>query len=276
MRLLIVLAADGHNEGVLRFGTRAASRLGAPDSSVLLAVADRPIDRARAEAELSRAGTRLTSAGISVQAVIRVGDVGRAVAAEVDGGSPCLAVLGDLAERRWRPYRDGASRLADAIEATPCHVAVVRGDSEVSSRILLCDSGVPGKALATRFARDFAGLADHGDRITVLHVMSQMAAGPGAAASDLRADAADLMVGHAPEGEILERGLGSLENLDAVVTPKVRHGMVVDEILAEAKDGDYGLVVIGAFGSGLWRRLLLDDLSRRIVERIDRPLLVVR
>jgi nucleotide-binding universal stress UspA family protein len=56
----------------------------------------------------------------------------------------------------------------------------------------------------------------------------------------------------------------------------VRHGLVVDEILAEAQRGDYDLVVIGAYRSEGWQRILLDDQAHKIIVQLDRPVLVVR
>ena len=50
----------------------------------------------------------------------------------------------------------------------------------------------------------------------------------------------------------------------------------LDEILAEARDGDYDLVVIGAHRGEAWRRILLDDLAHQIIVQLDRPVLVVR
>ena len=59
------------------------------------------------------------------------------------------------------------------------------------------------------------------------------------------------------------------------VEAKVRHGLVVDEILDEACNGDHDLVVIGAHGATGWRRHLLDDVARQIVNQIDALVLVV-
>ena len=57
---------------------------------------------------------------------------------------------------------------------------------------------------------------------------------------------------------------------------KVRHGLVVEEILEEVQSEDYDLVVIGAYRGQGWQRILLDDLAHRIVVELDRPVLVVR
>jgi nucleotide-binding universal stress UspA family protein len=59
-------------------------------------------------------------------------------------------------------------------------------------------------------------------------------------------------------------------------TAKVRHGLVVDEIISEARTGDYDLVVIGAHREQGWQRFLLDDLAHKILAQMDRPVLVVR
>jgi nucleotide-binding universal stress UspA family protein len=73
----------------------------------------------------------------------------------------------------------------------------------------------------------------------------------------------------------LAEGLELLEPLGVQLQAKVRHGLVVEEILTEAKSGDYDLVVIGAHQSRGWERYLLDDLARQIVQQADRPVLVV-
>jgi nucleotide-binding universal stress UspA family protein len=106
--------------------------------------------------------------------------------------------------------------------------------------------------------------------------MSQITAGPGASGEQLQADAEELIQNHAPEGQLLERDIQILEQLNLHPRPKVRHGLVVDEILTEARDGDYDLVVIGAHRGEGWRRILLDDLAHQIIGQLDRPVLVVR
>ena len=66
-----------------------------------------------------------------------------------------------------------------------------------------------------------------------------------------------------------------LNDTRALVAPRVRHGLVVDELLMEALDGDCDLIVIGAHRQNGWQRFLLDDLSHQIIIRADRPILVV-
>jgi nucleotide-binding universal stress UspA family protein len=106
--------------------------------------------------------------------------------------------------------------------------------------------------------------------------MSQMTAGPGVRGKQLRASAEELIQEHTPEGELLERDMEILEQLNLRAQPKIRHGLVVDEILEEARSGNYDLVVIGAHRGAGWERFLLDDLAYQIIEQMNHPVLVVR
>jgi nucleotide-binding universal stress UspA family protein len=106
--------------------------------------------------------------------------------------------------------------------------------------------------------------------------MSQMSASPGVRGGQLRADAQELIEKHTPEGEMLERDIQMLEKPDIHPSPKVRHGLVVDEILAEAHSGDYDLVVVGAHPAGGSQRFLLDNIAHQIMKRINRPILIVK
>ncbi len=74
----------------------------------------------------------------------------------------------------------------------------------------------------------------------------------------------------------MEHDIEELEEHDVQPHVIVRHGWVVDEIADEARQGDYGLVVIGAHRTEGWRRFLLDDLARQIILQCDRPVLVVK
>ena len=59
------------------------------------------------------------------------------------------------------------------------------------------------------------------------------------------------------------------------VQPRIRHGPVVNEILAEAREGGYDLIIIGAHQTRGWQRFLLDNLAHQIVVQADRPVLIV-
>ncbi|MBC8449834.1 MAG: universal stress protein, partial [Chloroflexi bacterium] len=55
-----------------------------------------------------------------------------------------------------------------------------------------------------------------------------------------------------------------------------RHGLVRDEIIAEAREGQYDLLVIGAHVTPGLNARLVDDLSTDILLTANRSVLVVR
>jgi nucleotide-binding universal stress UspA family protein len=58
---------------------------------------------------------------------------------------------------------------------------------------------------------------------------------------------------------------------------RLRRGLAADEILLEGREGDYDLIVLGSsLAAGGLVRALLGDLTREIVTRAQRPVLVVR
>ena len=57
---------------------------------------------------------------------------------------------------------------------------------------------------------------------------------------------------------------------------KVAIGKPVDEILQEVENSDYDIVVMGAHGHGLIGDAFMGSVSRRVVRRCKKPVLVVR
>lgn len=286
MRILVAIKGSSHLEPVLSFGAQVARCAGEPPTVVTVISSE--MDRPQADAVLSHARSLLEPAMPSLQTRIRVGHPAVEIAREAEEGGYGLIVIGAKPNRNSVAGFLRVSTMVRIVQHAPCSVIVAKGKCAVDSvhpikRILLCDSGAeislanPGvrSSVLERFAGRLAGLFQ-GAEITVLHVMSQISAGPGVVGRQLRASATELIEGRTPEGELFKRDVQALARLGLCCHPKVRHGMVVDEIVAEAQNGDYGLVVIGAYAGGGWRRILLDDLAHRIIVRLDRPVLVVR
>ena len=106
--------------------------------------------------------------------------------------------------------------------------------------------------------------------------MSQISAAPSIKGEDLYLTAAQLIAAGTHEGNILESDLDYLERSGVELQAKVRHGLVVDEIVTEARSEDYDLVVIGAHRDEGLPRFLLDDLAHELVLDVNRAILVVR
>jgi len=106
--------------------------------------------------------------------------------------------------------------------------------------------------------------------------MSQLALTPEARVEDLEATGEELLQRETREAVHLRKGLQILRELGVAGEVKIRRGLVVNEILAEAEGGDYDLLVIGAHAAPGLYRFLLDDLATQIVLGSERPVLVVR
>jgi nucleotide-binding universal stress UspA family protein len=55
---------------------------------------------------------------------------------------------------------------------------------------------------------------------------------------------------------------------------KIRHGDPADELIREATEGDYDIVVVGSRGLGPVGELLLGSVSRKLVKGLPRPVVV--
>ena len=129
--------------------------------------------------------------------------------------------------------------------------------------------------MAARLVEKLTAVLSLCRQATLLHVMSQMAAGPGVAGWGLRADAAEHMRRRTQEGNFLLEGLSVLEQAGVPGRALLRHGRVVDEVIEEAQAGAYDLVVIGAFRAVGWERLMLADQAHAILLGTRQSLLVV-
>jgi nucleotide-binding universal stress UspA family protein len=106
--------------------------------------------------------------------------------------------------------------------------------------------------------------------------MSQVALSEKGYRPDLDAPANDLIGRHTREGVHLATALQALQALGVNCVAKVRHGLVVDEIIAETRDGNYDLLIIGAHVAHGLNRWLLDDVTAHVLEETQVPVLVVR
>ncbi|GBE54219.1 MAG TPA: universal stress protein [Euryarchaeota archaeon] len=73
----------------------------------------------------------------------------------------------------------------------------------------------------------------------------------------------------------LETGVKILENYGIKAGTKVRKGRVADEIMKETEEGNYNLVVLASYGSGI-SKFMLGSVSREVVHRSEIPVLVVK
>ena len=273
MRILIAIHDLSNTETILQFAAQIACHADEPPTILAVIRYETDWPPSCVDAILAEACKHSPIPQLRTQT--RIGRPVEKILREATEGNYDLLIVGEQ-PARWFSRLFRASTAVRIAEHAPCPVIVVKGEMRAIHRVLLCDSGAEKSPLLGRFTAQVADMLEGEEDITILHVMSQISAGPGVRGGQLRASADDLIEEHTPEGEMLERDIEALERPGIHPRPKVRHGLVIDEILAEARSGEYDLVVIGAYRSEGWGRLLLDDLARKILIRMDRPVMVVR
>ncbi|MBV9106184.1 MAG: universal stress protein [Verrucomicrobia bacterium] len=184
-----------------------------------------------------------------------------------------LVVIG--AERRGtQGFFLPSAKAYTITEAIDPPVLVVPVSRPTIKRILICSGGGTYIENAVRFTSKIA--KDLAAEVTLLTVTPEP---PAMHATIFRRqeDMVTLLNSNSAlarnlrtEKEIIERA-----GIPAVV--QIRHGIVIDQILAEVERCDYDLVVSGSWPvRDAWRNYAIGNVTRQIVNRTDRPVLVIR
>lgn len=251
----------------VRIAQRAANTA---DILVVLGHDQKQEEEARRAARAAAAD--LGEAGVAVAMLQRTGRTAEEIVRQAQTAPYDLVVVGSRGRRGIARLLLGSVALHVA-EHAPASVLVVKGRARELRRFLVCSSAGPTSEHTVRFAAHLAQVL--GSSVTLLHVMSQLPLGDCAAPDDLEASAEELIHRGSREGVHLSQMLDLLAAEGHTGRAVVRHGLVREEVIAEAREGRYDLVIIGAhITPGLSSRLV-DDLSADILLDAKRPVLVV-
>lgn len=230
--------------------------------------------------------SRSTKMRSSLHDIAKALDYESPVPVEIRSGRPADQILKAVADsnadmlvagtrtRGWMGrllLGDTAQRLASEIRIP---MVLVRRSRPQIQRILVCTGGGEHGRMDVEVASDIASKASA--ELIILHVMSQVAVTRRALTEQLQKPAAWHQEHGTPEGEHLSEVMEIAAVRGVEVSTKLRWGLVVDQIVAEARQGDYDLVTLGAHGGVGFRRYLLDDVTEAIISELGRPVLIVR
>lgn len=271
MRMLLYSDGSAIGSRALDLGKRIAVALASAVD--ILDIARTPERQEAASKEIEAEAAELRAADVSVNVYQRPGFMTREVMEQAGAADYDIVVVGCRGRRGIRRLVSG-SRACTILSRLPTSVLVVKGRRrDRISEILLCSAAGPASHETVKFAAQLAHAL--GASIKLLHVMSQVALEEGAEAADLEAKAEELMENNAPEGIHLEDMLAILRAEGVEVKALVRHGLVVEEIIAEAHDGHFDMLVIGAHELPGIECLLSSNLAKQIMLSTDRPVLIV-
>jgi len=274
----ILLCTDGSAEA--EEAAKLVAQLKADDETrvTLLAVLENEGERPQLTASLERMENALGDPTHVVERQFRRGHAAEQIIAQAEEQVYDLVAVGARGRRGLTRFRMGSttSRLAKSL---PSPLLVVRNVPDRVERVLICTSAELPSLETLRLGGRFA--ASMASEVGLLHVMSQVVLRPDKPSEDLEDTAEEAMAHHTREGQHLEQATALLRE-QAVTTPirpRIRHGLVVDEILAEIEEGAYDLLVIGAHrrpGVTRWLEVLLDDVTDQLLSHAECSVLVVR
>jgi len=215
----------------------------------------------------------LREQGISIDFIWREGKLKTQAVKEAKARSYDMLAIGSRGRRGLRRLLLG-SVAAYVIRHASISTLILKGQPCAFKRFLICSAVGPTSEKTIHFAGRLA--RSMGASVTLIHVMSQIPLTDEAEMSHLTAEAQDLIENRSREGLHLSRMLDLLAEEGTKARAIVRHGLVIDEIIDEAQEEAFDLLVLGAHTTPGLRSRLIDDLAEQALLQANMPVLVVR
>ena len=269
----IVICSDGMpaSDNAVRIGTLFAGPCRA--QTTLLGITEKDGDEKPLREALEKEAQVLRAAGVSPEIVVRAGEPIMQIVDQTTNDQYDFAVIGARRKSSGGLYWH-SDKTYEVIKAIAPPVLVAMGEVAQLKKFLVCTGGKKYIEDAVKLTGQLAAAV--GASVTLLHVMAE----PPAIYADLvrmEEDVDALLQSDSELGRNLRAQKQSLEKLGVAATVRVRHGFALDQIFEELRDGEHDLVVAGSSQSrGPWRHYIMGDLTRCILNRADRPVLIAR
>ena len=271
MRLLICSDGTDPEDKPAKLGGLIAGPCHA--DTTLLGIIETPDEDQPLRFALNIEAALLRTYGVSPEVVVRAGEPIRQILNQTAENHYDIAVIGARRKGAAGSYCY-SERTYEVIKAVPPPVLVATGEFEQIKRILVCTGGKRYIEDAVRLTGKLATCL--GASVTLLHVMAE----PPAIYADLvsmEEDVDRLLESRSELGRNLLQQKKELERIGVSAEVRVRHGIVIDQVFEEVREGDYDLIVTGTSQArGLLRHYIMGDLTRSILNHANCPVLVVR
>jgi nucleotide-binding universal stress UspA family protein len=269
----ILFCSDGtpSSDKATRLTSLLASRCQA--GVTLLGVAEKPSDEQALQLALEKEAQVLGAANLSVQMIVRAGDPIRQVVNLSAANKFDLTIIGARGQGPSGLHLR-SNKTYEFVKGVHSPVLVALGEREELRRFLVCTGGKKFSEETVHLTGEIAACA--GASVTLLHVMAE----PPALYVDLvqlEEDIDRLLESGSELGENLRAQKEAFEKRGVPVELRVRHGIVLDQIFKELREGNHDLIVTGSSQStGPFRHYIMGDITRGILNRADCPVLVSR
>jgi nucleotide-binding universal stress UspA family protein len=271
MKILICSDGTPAAEGAIALGGLLAGPLRAETS--LFGIAEKSHDEGSLREALAKQAQPIRSQNVALDIIVHAGEPIREILDRTSKTSYDLVIIGARSTGAtgyyWR-----SEKTYEVIKAIQPPVLVAIGECKHLQRFLVCTGGKEFIERAIEFTGKLAAAV--GASVTLLHVMAE----PPAIYADLvrlEEDVDQLLQSKSELGVNLRQQKRELERLGVPTAVHVRHGIVVDQVFEEAREGDYDLIVTGTPQErGLLRHYIMGDLTRSILNHATCPVLVAR
>jgi nucleotide-binding universal stress UspA family protein len=269
----ILICSDGTSSA--ETATHLAGLLAGPlhAETTLLGIAEVSGEEQSLRDALNIQAQSLQQHGVSPEVVVQSGEPVWQIVQQTSNNKYDLVVIG----ARWTGEvgdDSRSTRMYEVIKAIQPPVLVAIGERKELKRFVLCTGGKEFTERAVEFTGRLA--AALGASVTLLHVMAE----PPAMYADLvrmEENVHQLLQSKSELGTNLRRQKRELDRLGVPAEVHLRHGIVIDQVFEEVRDGDYDLIVTGTSQArGLLRHYIMGDLTRSILNRANIPVLVAR
>ncbi len=271
MKILICSDGSEQAQAAVRFGGLIADA--AKAETTLLGITEKNEDEDALLDSLKHARQLLKEQNIAAELITKAGDPIAEILKRTEETHYDLVIIGAVRKGTRGSFLMSA-KAYKIIKAVAPPVLLVIGNRPALKRILICSGGEKYIDAAVDFAGAIARASQA--KITLFHVMSE----PPPVYSDLikmEEDVNLLLHSSSALGQNLRREKEKLENLGVDSDVRLRHGLVISEVLKEIQRGEYDLVVTGSSPDhSTLRSYILGNITREIVNRAACPVLVVR
>jgi nucleotide-binding universal stress UspA family protein len=269
----ILVCSDGSERARRALASAAIIAHAAKAETTIFGITEIEQDEPRLLAALREDSSVFREQSVQPEVVTKIGDPVTEIIRQTQTTVYDLVVIG--AERRGAQEFFLPSTKAYAItEAIAPPVLVVPVARPVVKKILICTGGGAYIENAVRFTSKLA--KDLSAEITLLNVIPQPPAMHGTIFRR-QEDVAALLNSNSALARNLRTEKEIIEGAGVPGVVQIRHGIVIHQILAEVERCDYDLVVSGSWPvRDAWRNYAIGNVTREIVNRTDRPVLVIR
>ena len=269
----ILVCSDGSERSKRAISFAAIIAIATKAETTIFGIAQDHQQETKLRGVLMEEGEKLKANGVRVEIATKSGDPVTEIVQLTRDQVYDLVAIG-VERRGAQEFFLPSAKAYSITEAISPPVLIVPCERPQLKRILICSGGGPYIENAVKFAAAIA--KELSAQVALLNVIPAPPAMHGTLYRRQR-DVDALLKSESALARNLRNEKKIIEDAGVPVTIRIGHGIVIDQILNEVTKGDHDLVVAGSWAiRNRWRAYMIGNITREIVNRTDRPVLVIR